>query len=94
MKTKADILNQMNEVIQYFIRHKDNEPETKFCSNVDKLINLQADLANGDNKSDEECTLPVVRLSLPTILQLFRNAKTMNYKEYSDWVKRRLGYEA
>ena len=38
--------------------------------------------------------LPVVRLSLPTILQLFRNAKTMNYKEYSDWVKRRLGYEA
>ena len=38
--------------------------------------------------------LPVVRLSLPTILQLFKNAKTMNYKDYSDWVKRRLGYEA
>lgn len=40
-------------------------------------------------------TLPRVMLSLPIILQLYRNAKTMNYKEYSDWVKSRLiGNEA
>ena len=40
-------------------------------------------------------TLPRVMLSLPIILQLYRNAKTMGYKEYSDWVKSRLiGNEA
>lgn len=38
--------------------------------------------------------LPPVRLSLPIILQLFRNAKTMPYDEYSKWVKSRMGYEA
>ena len=48
--------------------------------------NLQSEVKN--------LRLQIVRLSLPTILQLFKNAKSMNYKEYSDWVKRRLGYEA
>ena len=40
-------------------------------------------------------TLPRVMLSLPIILQLYRNSKTMGYKEYSEWVKSRLiGNEA
>lgn len=40
-------------------------------------------------------TLPRVMLSLPIVLQLYRNAKTMGYKEYSEWVKSRLiGNEA
>lgn len=55
MKTNDKILTELNDVIQYFISHKDNQPKTEFCDKVDKLINLQADLANGTNTGQDKC---------------------------------------
>jgi len=87
MKTNDKILTELNEVIQYFISHKDNEPKTDFCSNVDKLINLQADLANGDDTSHEKCTLPVVvqqselLFAFCTYLEETTNIKPFIYKD-------------
>ena len=66
MKTNDKIITELNEVIQYFINHKDNEPKTEFCNNVDKLINLQADLANGAEQRDSNCNIPDVIGLLPS----------------------------
>lgn len=63
MKT-SEILRQMDEVIQYFIGHENNEPKSEFCNNVDKLINLKSDLPNGaTTKNEASLNLDVVTTS-------------------------------
>lgn len=63
MKKKDELLREFDEVIQYFIGHIDNEPRTIFCDNVDKLINLKANIAN------EEDTNQGQALNLDSVMQ-------------------------
>jgi len=60
-----------------------------------KVSDVAALIIDYHQEKVKNLTLPRVMLSLPIILQLYRNAKTMGYKEYSEWVKSRLiGNEA
>jgi hypothetical protein len=54
MKTNNEILRELDKVIHYFIGHSENEPKTEFCNNVDKLINIKADLAKSTNNSNKQ----------------------------------------
>jgi hypothetical protein len=58
MKTN-DIIRQIYETIQYFIKHDDNQPDTEFSKNVDKLIKLKADLANETKTRNEIDVCPM-----------------------------------
>jgi len=57
MKNKDEILRKFDEAIQYFINCSENLPGTTFCSNVDKLIDIKCDIANGFEQSESTCNL-------------------------------------
>ena len=79
MENKDEILREWDEVIQYFIGHDDNEPKTEFCNNVDKLINLKADVANGDEQSESNCNLQNVSQQRELLLAFHKSLQIYSF---------------
>jgi hypothetical protein len=56
MKTE-EILHKLSKTINFFIDHKDNKENTPFGYNVNRLINIKAELhkANDAERSYDKC---------------------------------------
>lgn len=94
MKTEKT-LEKFGEVINYFIEHKANEENSDFYENVNKLINIKAELhqANEADTSYDKCHIQNVSVSLLNLIQLQADIYTEREAKAYESAAHREAYE-